>query len=39
MVSAETAASDVLTASGALGRETDVLRAEIDAFLSNIRAA
>jgi methyl-accepting chemotaxis protein len=33
------AASEVLTASSALRRETDVLRAEIDAFLSNIRAA
>ncbi|MFL6835790.1 MAG: methyl-accepting chemotaxis protein [Bradyrhizobium sp.] len=33
------AASQVLNASGALRRETDVLRAEIDAFLSNIRAA
>ncbi|WP_291849812.1 methyl-accepting chemotaxis protein [Bradyrhizobium sp.] len=33
------AASKVLTASGALRREADVLRAEIDAFLSNIRAA
>ena len=33
------AASEVLTASGALRREADVLRAEIDAFLSNIRAA
>jgi len=33
------AASEVLTASGALRREADVLRAEIDAFLQNIRAA
>ena len=33
------AASEVLGASDALRRETDVLRAEIDAFLSNIRAA
>jgi hypothetical protein len=29
----------VLSASSALRRETDVLRSEIDAFLSNIRAA
>jgi hypothetical protein len=29
----------VLTASSALRREADVLRAEIDSFLSNIRAA
>jgi hypothetical protein len=29
----------VLNASSALRRETDVLRSEIDAFLSNIRAA
>jgi hypothetical protein len=29
----------VLTASGGLRREADVLRAEIDAFLENIRAA
>jgi methyl-accepting chemotaxis protein len=36
---AGTAASEVLTASGALRREADVLRAEIDAFLENIRAA
>ena len=36
---AGSAASEVLNASGALRRETDVLRAEIDAFLSNIRAA
>jgi methyl-accepting chemotaxis protein len=36
---AGSAASEVLSASGALRRETDVLRAEIDAFLSNIRAA
>jgi len=33
------AAGKVLSASGALRREADVLRAEIDAFLSNIRAA
>jgi len=33
------AASEVLSASGALRREADVLRSEIDAFLSNIRAA
>ena len=33
------AAGEVLTASGALRREADVLRSEIDAFLSNIRAA
>jgi methyl-accepting chemotaxis protein len=32
-------ASEVLSASGALRREADVLRSEIDAFLSNIRAA
>jgi methyl-accepting chemotaxis protein len=36
---AGSAASEVLNASGALRRETDVLRAEIDAFLENIRAA
>ena len=36
---AGTAAGEVLTASDALRREADVLRAEIDAFLSNIRAA
>jgi methyl-accepting chemotaxis protein len=36
---AGTAAGEVLSASGALRREADVLRAEIDAFLSNIRAA
>ena len=36
---AGTAAGDVLSASDALRREADVLRAEIDAFLSNIRAA
>src|SRR3984893_11768803 len=36
---AGSAASEVLSASGALRREADVLRAEIDAFLSNIRAA
>jgi methyl-accepting chemotaxis protein len=33
------AASQVLSASEALRREADVLRAEIDGFLSNIRAA
>jgi methyl-accepting chemotaxis protein len=33
------AAGEVLTASSALRREADVLREEIDAFLSNIRAA
>ena len=33
------AAAAVLSASDALRREADVLRAEIDAFLSNIRAA
>jgi methyl-accepting chemotaxis protein len=33
------AAGEVLTASSALRREADVLRAEIDSFLSNIRAA
>ena len=33
------AASEVLDASDALRREADVLRAEIDAFLENIRAA
>ena len=33
------AAGEVLSASDALRREADVLRAEIDAFLSNIRAA
>jgi len=36
---AGTAAGEVLNASSALRRETDVLRSEIDAFLSNIRAA
>jgi methyl-accepting chemotaxis protein len=36
---AGSAASEVLSASGTLRREADVLRAEIDAFLSNIRAA
>ena len=36
---AGTAATEVLTASSALRREADVLREEIDAFLSNIRAA
>ncbi|HKS19139.1 MAG TPA: HAMP domain-containing methyl-accepting chemotaxis protein [Bradyrhizobium sp.] len=36
---AGTAAGEVLSASDALRREAEVLRAEIDAFLSNIRAA
>ncbi len=36
---AGTAAGEVLDASDALRREADVLREEIDAFLSNIRAA
>ncbi|HLX16469.1 MAG TPA: methyl-accepting chemotaxis protein [Bradyrhizobium sp.] len=36
---AGSAASEVLAASGALRSEADVLRSEIDAFLSNIRAA
>jgi methyl-accepting chemotaxis protein len=36
---AGSAASEVLSASGALRREADVLRSEIDVFLSNIRAA
>ncbi|MCA1452953.1 HAMP domain-containing protein [Bradyrhizobium sp. BRP22] len=36
---AGTAAGDVLNASSELRREAEVLRAEIDAFLSNIRAA
>ncbi|HEY0852407.1 MAG TPA: HAMP domain-containing methyl-accepting chemotaxis protein [Bradyrhizobium sp.] len=36
---AGTAAGEVLSASDALRRETDLLQAEIDAFLSNIRAA
>src|SRR6202171_3230478 len=36
---AGSAASEVLSASGALRREADVLRSEIDAFLSNIRVA
>ena len=36
---AGSAASEVLSASGELRREADVLRSEIDAFLSNIRAA
>jgi methyl-accepting chemotaxis protein len=36
---AGSAAGEVLNASGALRREADVLRSEIDAFLSNIRAA
>jgi methyl-accepting chemotaxis protein len=33
------AAAEVLSASAALRRETEMLRSEIDAFLSNIRAA
>ena len=36
---AGTAANEVLNASSALRREADVLRSEIDMFLSNIRAA
>src|SRR6478609_1153107 len=36
---AGTTANEVLTASDALRREADVLREEIDAFLTNIRAA
>jgi methyl-accepting chemotaxis protein len=36
---AGSAAGEVLTASSALRREADTLRAEIDAFLTNIRAA
>jgi methyl-accepting chemotaxis protein len=36
---AGTAAGEVLSASDALRREADLLRAEIDAFLDNIRAA
>jgi methyl-accepting chemotaxis protein len=36
---AGSAASEVLGASGALNREAEILRSEIDAFLSNIRAA
>ena len=36
---AGSAAGEVLNASGALRREADMLRSEIDAFLSNIRAA
>jgi methyl-accepting chemotaxis protein len=36
---AGSAATEVLSASGTLRHETDVLRSEIDAFLSNIRAA
>ncbi len=36
---AGTAAGEVLSASGTLRQEADVLRAEIDEFLSNIRAA
>jgi methyl-accepting chemotaxis protein len=38
-VEAGSAAGQVLNASGALRREADLLRSEIDAFLSNIRAA
>jgi len=38
-IEAGTAASDVLGASGELRREADILRSEIDAFLSSIRAA
>jgi methyl-accepting chemotaxis protein len=36
---AGSAANEVLTASSALSREADMLRSEIDVFLSNIRAA
>jgi methyl-accepting chemotaxis protein len=36
---AGSAAGEVLSASGALRREADLLRAEIDVFLTNIRAA
>ena len=36
---AGSAASEVLTASGGLRREADVLRQEIDSFLAGIRAA
>jgi methyl-accepting chemotaxis protein len=36
---AGSAATEVLSASGALRREADILRSEIDAFLTNIRAA
>jgi methyl-accepting chemotaxis protein len=36
---AGSAATEVLSASGVLRREADILRSEIDAFLSNIRAA
>jgi methyl-accepting chemotaxis protein len=36
---AETAADEVLSVSGTLRQEADILRAEIDEFLSNIRAA
>jgi methyl-accepting chemotaxis protein len=36
---AGSAANEVLTASSALGREAEMLRSEIDVFLSNIRAA
>ena len=38
-VEAGTAAGEVLSASGALRQEADILRSEIDEFLSNIRAA
>jgi methyl-accepting chemotaxis protein len=38
-VQAGSAATEVLNSSGALRREADILRSEIDAFLSNIRAA
>jgi methyl-accepting chemotaxis protein len=36
---AGSAANEVLSASGALSREAEILRSEIDMFLSNIRAA
>jgi methyl-accepting chemotaxis protein len=38
-IEAGTAATEVLNASGELRREADTLRAEVDAFLLNIRAA
>ncbi len=38
-VQAGSAATEVLSASGALRREADILRSEIDVFLSSIRAA
>jgi methyl-accepting chemotaxis protein len=38
-VEAGTAAGEVLSASGTLRQEADILRSEIDEFLSNIRAA